>query len=364
MNQDDTPPRPYARLADVKAGDHLIAGEGFFCLTPGSRNYVTRDRDGDLVIFCHTGAHMLLQHDLGDGLLTGLYPSTENTPMSDTPDDNGEVRRGFSDLPFGRSGAQKPTQAQLADAAGRSLLDFFAGRKALALNLHRDDDFLTGYSLAIVDATNPPGGTSPSPDTRTILAAIAEIGKQMTDTNTLTGAAIAKLVLTDQALATEIQALLDKLAGEPQAIADAVSLALTNAGASDAQTAAAVDAATAGAQALVDKIAAVFPPAAGTGGNSTGGNTTGDPPPAPIVVTPTSISGAVGALASGVFFPTGGTGPYQFVADANAPTGLVIGETDGTWSITPAGPATGAFDLVTTDINGVTGDTTVSYSFS
>ncbi len=134
---------------------------------------------------------------------------------------------------------------------------------------------------------------------------------------------IAALTEADTELATEVDAVLTDLAGEPQRVADAVAKALADAGASTAQAEAAFTAATTSTQAIVDKIKAALalPP----------------PPPSALSVSPASITGSVGAALTGTLSVTGGTAPYTFSSDLAD----VTVDNSGNYSGTPAAAENG-----------------------
>jgi hypothetical protein len=98
-----------------------------------------------------------------------------------------------------------------------------------------------------------------------ILAAIKGLREQMSklqDALAANGQAEGQLA---DAVNTLIADFLAELAAEPQKIADAVSKTLADAGASDEQAAAAVDAATAQTQALLAKVQAALDPSHNVG---------------------------------------------------------------------------------------------------
>lgn len=67
----------YVRLADVEAGQSLVADGGFTCLAPGEVVHVHRDANGALFVSCDEGQHFLDGQEDESGRLVGLLPFTE-----------------------------------------------------------------------------------------------------------------------------------------------------------------------------------------------------------------------------------------------------------------------------------------------
>lgn len=82
-----------------------------------------------------------------------------------------------------------------------------------------------------------------------------------------------------------------------------------------------------------------------------------------ISVSPTSITGAAGADASGSFSASGGASPYTYAADDQWPAELTL-NADGTFSGSPSAPVTATSVVTATDANGDTGSATVAISIS
>lgn len=73
-NNFDLAGREYARVADTKAGDVLIADGGFSCMKEGTR-HVVKALDAGLCIICTHGDHGLVGQLSDDGThYVGLYP--------------------------------------------------------------------------------------------------------------------------------------------------------------------------------------------------------------------------------------------------------------------------------------------------
>jgi hypothetical protein len=72
MSDCDTNGRPWAKIADVKAGDRVEADSGFDCLIGDRIAVVEADKDGHLFIKCAKGKHYLAGQIQGDHYL-GLY---------------------------------------------------------------------------------------------------------------------------------------------------------------------------------------------------------------------------------------------------------------------------------------------------
>ena len=69
--------REYCKMAKVKVGQWIVAGDGFTCIKPGTRKKVFSDRIG-LYILCERGRHYLeTRLDHRDNLI-GLYPEKAN----------------------------------------------------------------------------------------------------------------------------------------------------------------------------------------------------------------------------------------------------------------------------------------------
>lgn len=152
---------------------------------------------------------------------------------------------------------------------------------------------------------------------------------------------IAALKEADDELATEVDALITDLEGEPQRTADAVAKALADAGVSGAAAEAAITAATTATQAMVDKIKAVLP---------------APPPPPALAVSPSSITGAVGAGLTATLSATGGTAPYSF----SSSLADVTVDANGAVSGTPAAAETGT--ITVTDSAGASVEVSVTIS--
>jgi Tfp pilus assembly major pilin PilA len=142
-----------------------------------------------------------------------------------------------------------------------------------------------------------PGGLPPTPDTRTILAAISALGASMSTQSIKLAAAVAALVAKDEDLKTEVEAILADDTANRQNVADAVRNALAAEGVEEdtiADTIStvndAMDKNTASIKALLS-------------------------PPAPaLTVDPTSISGTANSGVSATLNVSGGTPPYSFVS--------------------------------------------------
>jgi len=73
MAQFDKNGREYAKLDQLKAGDHVEIDDGFTCMSAGT-TIVHEGAGGELYIPCSCGRHFLSgQHD-GDNWLVGIYP--------------------------------------------------------------------------------------------------------------------------------------------------------------------------------------------------------------------------------------------------------------------------------------------------
>lgn len=60
------------RFDDVKAGDFLVADDGFTCIADGAVLEVQQEPDGTLWVPCATGQHGLDGQEDEDGILVGL----------------------------------------------------------------------------------------------------------------------------------------------------------------------------------------------------------------------------------------------------------------------------------------------------
>lgn len=67
--------KPFAKMADVKAGDKLVADGGFTCLREGQVCEVKQDADGLLYVDCDEGTHHLDGQEK-DGEVNGLWSAT------------------------------------------------------------------------------------------------------------------------------------------------------------------------------------------------------------------------------------------------------------------------------------------------
>jgi len=72
MASHDTFGKPYAKLADLKAGDVLELDQGFTCMK-GERNVCLYHATNELFVHCNHGLHFLSGQDDGDGYLVGMY---------------------------------------------------------------------------------------------------------------------------------------------------------------------------------------------------------------------------------------------------------------------------------------------------
>lgn len=137
-------------------------------------------------------------------------------------------------------------------------------------------------------------------------------------------------------------ALQGNLSADQDAAVEASIQALTNTEASDvsslkAQLAAQEDEITA----LTDRVAALETAAAGVGADADAIDQQLNPPvgSVPLALSPTSLSGSVGAAITGAFSPSGGAAPYVFTPATSA-DGAVSLLADGTYSGTLLGDTT------------------------
>lgn len=68
--------RPYAKLSELKAGDHVELDNGFDCHVMGVATIHADDR-GDLYFACHYGKHYIADQADGGGTLIGIYPKVQ-----------------------------------------------------------------------------------------------------------------------------------------------------------------------------------------------------------------------------------------------------------------------------------------------
>jgi predicted transcriptional regulator len=104
----------------------------------------------------------------------------------------------------------------------------------------------------------PPAGSSPSRDTRLVLAMLGTLGARMTRISD----GLAELKAADDALASEVNELFEHIDGEAERTAAAVKSALEAVGADDDEVAAEIEAAKNATQAIVDAIKAKLAPQA------------------------------------------------------------------------------------------------------
>lgn len=183
-------------------------------------------------------------------------------------------------------------------------------------------------------------GSSPSPDTLHILAALENMMSKLQDS-------IAQLVADDTALKAEVETLLAKIADIPNVTAAAVKDALSGAGVADDAAAAAVEAADTAVKGITDEITASLAPIPVAPANPS--------PPTQAVASlsfsPTSLSGGpVGTTVSDTFVPNGGTAPYSYsVSAGSVPSGLSLDATGGTITGAYAEAGDYAFTVTVTD---------------
>lgn len=81
MNDKSTSFSSFALLADVKAGDVLIADGGFTCLNDGDHCTVMKDDKDELFVCCAAGKHYLDGQLDDDGRLVGLWPAADEAAV-------------------------------------------------------------------------------------------------------------------------------------------------------------------------------------------------------------------------------------------------------------------------------------------
>lgn len=74
QNLCDISGRPYATVADTKAGDRITVDDGFTCIALGTERIICENEDG-LYFLCREGHHYLaVQKSAGGTCYIGVYP--------------------------------------------------------------------------------------------------------------------------------------------------------------------------------------------------------------------------------------------------------------------------------------------------
>lgn len=178
------------------------------------------------------------------------------------------------------------------------------------------------------------GLTSPSSDTRLILAAIQGFRNHMNTVSAKLAASVAALIASDTQLQDAVEKVIADDIANRQNVKDAVTKALADQGvAEDAQAdaLATVDAALdAHTQAIRDLLA---PP----------------PAPEPLALTTTDLPvGTAGAEYSATLTASGGVSPYSFSSSPPSDNGATI-NSDGTVTGTLVDAVTSSFSVTVTD---------------
>ncbi len=100
MNNTSVPPKKFALVSEVKAGDLLIPDAGFDCLTEGKAKLVLNDNLHGLYIKCSHDEHFLSGQISNDGReYIGLYKLDDRrkTGRRQIPGDPAAARRSGKD---------------------------------------------------------------------------------------------------------------------------------------------------------------------------------------------------------------------------------------------------------------------------